>query len=129
MAVPERVTGPLLDVLELLLQAFNDQTELHGWIIAKTTKRSGPTIYGVIDRIEDAGWVSGRWEDNPQPNKPRRKLYTLTPTGVVEARALLAQRRPAPVQARPGRAGLGTAFARWLGLGARSTPSTSRSGW
>ncbi|MFB9681707.1 PadR family transcriptional regulator [Streptosporangium vulgare] len=79
----------------------------------------------MIDRLEDAGWVSGRWEDNPQPNKPRRKLYVLTPTGVVEARALLAQRRPAPVQAQPGRLRLGTAFARWLGLGTRSTPRSS----
>jgi DNA-binding PadR family transcriptional regulator len=120
MAVPERVTGPLLDVLEVLLQAFNDQAELHGWVIAKMTKRSGPTIYGVIDRLEDAGWVSGRWEDNPQPNKPRRKLYVLTPTGVVEARSLLAQRRPAAGRAQPGPARLGTAFAHWLGLGMRS---------
>lgn len=54
-----------------------------------------------------------------------RKLYVLTPTGVVEARALLAQRRPAPVQAQPGQPRLGTAFARWLGLGTRSTPRSS----
>ncbi|MGV9600716.1 PadR family transcriptional regulator [Streptosporangium sandarakinum] len=100
----------------MLLQALNERAELHGWAIAKMTKRSGPTIYGVIDRLEDAEWISGRWEDNPQPNKPRRKLYTLTPTGAVEARSILAQRRPAASRTRPGPARLGTAFARWFGL-------------
>ncbi|MFI6513584.1 PadR family transcriptional regulator [Streptosporangium sp. NPDC050855] len=117
MSVPERVTGPLLDVLEVLLQALQEKSELHGWAMAKMTGRSGPTIYGVIDRLEDAGWVRGRWEDNPQPNKPRRKLYTLTPTGAVEARSILAQRRPATGRAHPGLAAPGTAFIRWLGLG------------
>lgn len=120
MSVPERVTGPLLDVLEVLLQALKERAELHGWAIAKMTNRSGPTIYGVIDRLEDAGWLSGRWEDNPQPNKPRRKLYTLTPTGAVEARSILVQRRPAASRTRFRPATPGTAFTRWLGLDTRS---------
>lgn len=90
-----RVTGPLLDVLEILLEAFGDDAELHGWAIARTARLSGPTVYGVIDRLEDAGWIAGRWEtENPQPGKPRRRLYRLTPTGVSAGRELLAARRP-----------------------------------
>ena len=54
---------PLLDVLEVFFQAFETMTELHGWAILKSTKRSGPTVYGVLDRLEDAGWINGRWED------------------------------------------------------------------
>lgn len=90
-----RVTGPLLDVLEILLEALGDDAELHGWAIAKTARLSGPTVYGVIDRLEVAGWVGGRWEtENPQPGKPRRRLYRLTPTGASATRELLAARRP-----------------------------------
>jgi DNA-binding PadR family transcriptional regulator len=91
-----RVTNPLLDVLEVLLQAFDSRADdLHGWAIMKATKRSGPTVYGVLDRLEDIGWISGRWEDkNPEPGKPRRRLYSITPTGVVGARELLRVRRP-----------------------------------
>jgi PadR family transcriptional regulator PadR len=111
MAGPIRVTSPLLDVLEVFLQALNDRDELHGWAIMKATKRSGPTVYGVLDRLEDAGWISGRWEDeNPEPGKPRRRFYSITPTGVTGAREILRERRPqalrhqlqAPGTALPG---------------------------
>ena len=54
---PIRVTGPLLDVLEVFLQTFNDDAEFHGWAI---TKRSGPTVYGVRDRLEDVSWITGQ---------------------------------------------------------------------
>lgn len=112
-----RVTAPLLDVLEILLCAFEDGVEVHGWAIMKAAKRSGPTVYGVVDRLEDAGWITGRWEsENPEPNKPRRRLYRLTPNGAVEARVLLVARRPGAPQGRHGQQpGLAPGFAllRW----------------
>ncbi len=95
MTGPSRVTGPLLDVVEVFLQAFHDDVQLHGWAITKATKRSGPTVYGCLDRLENAGWITGQWEDQPpESNRPRRRLYRLTPTGVTAARDLLATRRP-----------------------------------
>ena len=102
-----RVTVPLLDVLEVFIQAFtDDEGELHGWQIVKSTGRSGPTVYGVLDRLVDAGWISGRWEEeNPQPNRPRRRLYRLTPDGVASARQLLAERRPRLAAGRPSQPG------------------------
>jgi hypothetical protein len=94
MADPIRVTGPLVDVLARLLDAFNEGRQLHGWAIVKATKRSGPTVYGVLDRLEDLGWVVGRWEQRPaEPNKPRRRFYELTPTGYTGAVGLLRERR------------------------------------
>jgi DNA-binding PadR family transcriptional regulator len=112
MAGPVRVTNPLLDVLEALLWAFDTHSgDLHGWAIMKVAKRSGPTVYGVLDRLEEAGWISGRWEDeNPEQGKPRRRLYSLTPTGTIGAREILRERRPqalrpphrAPLPALPG---------------------------
>ena len=96
-----RITAPLLDVLEVLIDAFEDETEVHGWAIMKATKRSGPTVYGVVDRLEDAGWIAGHWEDdNPEPSKPRRRLYRLTSNGVTEARLLLSARRPQTARGR-----------------------------
>lgn len=101
MAGPIRVTNPLLDVLEVFLEAFNNHDDLHGWAIMKATKRSGPTVYGVLDRLEDAGWISGRWEDeNPEPGKPRRRFYSITPTGVIVAREILRERRPQALRGR-----------------------------
>ena len=110
---PLRVTNPLLDVLEVLLQALDSHADdLHGWAIMNATKRSGPTVYGVLDRLEDVGWIWGRWEDaNPEPGKPRRRLYRITPTGVVGARDMLRERRPQALRSR--QQAPGTALPRW----------------
>jgi PadR family transcriptional regulator, regulatory protein PadR len=113
---PVRVTNPLLDVLEVLLEAFDDsRRELHGWAIMKATARSGPTVYGVLDRLEDAHWITGRWEDHhPQPNRPRRRFYQLTPTGAVSAHGLLAARRPAARRSPQTPTEPGLTFTSWL---------------
>src|SRR5829696_7374536 len=115
MTGPVRVTGPLLDVLEVFLQALADDQELHGWAIMKATKRAGPTVYGVLDRLEDAGWITGRWEDQPaDANTPRRRLYRLSPTGAVAARELLAARRPAALGRLARQPYPGPALLAWL---------------
>ena len=104
MAAPIRITGPLLDILELFLRSWSDkQEDLYGWVIMKEVKRSGPTVYGVLDRLEDAGWIRGSWERDPEAGRPRRRLYQLTPIGHVETEKLLAERRPAerPAALRP----------------------------
>lgn len=104
MAGLERITNPLLDVLEVLLNAeTNNDPPLHGWAIMRAAKRSGPTTYGVLDRLEDVGWVVGVWEqENPQPGKPPRRLYHLTGEGITSARELLSERRPAVAATRRG---------------------------
>src|ERR1035441_2393229 len=95
MAGPIRVTNPLLDVLEVLFQAFGNHDDLHGWAIMKQTKRSGPTVYGVLDRLEDCGWIAGHWEElGPEESRPRRRFYRMTPEGEAGGRVLLEQRRP-----------------------------------
>lgn len=113
---PVRITNPLLDVLAVLLEAFeDDRRELHGWAIMKATARSGPTVYGVLDRLEDAQWITGRWEDHhPQPNRPRRRFYQLTPTGAVPATRLLTARRPATRHRPHGPTEPGLTFTSWL---------------
>jgi DNA-binding PadR family transcriptional regulator len=83
----------MLDVLEVLIQSHSEDVEVHGWALMKAVGRSGPTVYGVLDRLEDMRWVTGRWEENPVKGEPRRRLYRLTPNGVADARSLLAIRR------------------------------------
>ncbi|GAA4089678.1 PadR family transcriptional regulator [Nonomuraea soli] len=113
MAGLERVTQPTLDVLEVLLSAFDSNQDIHGWAIMKAAKRAGPTVYKVLDRLEDARWISGEWEElgSDQPG-PRRRFYRLTGEGAPAARALLAERRPGTLQARPT---LGFAPIDWVG--------------
>jgi PadR family transcriptional regulator PadR len=89
----ERVTQPTLDVLEALLGA--EDFELHGWAIIKTTKRAGPTVYKILERLSGGGMLTERWEEiERKPGVPRRRFYKLTPTGTAHARQLLDERRP-----------------------------------
>ncbi|WP_103563923.1 PadR family transcriptional regulator [Actinomadura rubteroloni] len=115
MSGVQRVTGPLLDVLEALVEVYRQDGEVHGWDLMKTTRRAGPTVYRVLDRLEDAGWVAARWEDAaPDPSRPRRRFYRLNPDGLAAARTLLAERRPAALDrtSRPPRPASGTTFRR-----------------
>lgn len=101
MAGLERITGATLDVLDFLLVAHQDKREVYGWEIKKATRRSGPTVYGIIDRLEDANLLVGRWEDqDPSSTGPRRRYYYLTGAGVTTASALLAERREQRAQVR-----------------------------
>lgn len=84
----------MLDVLELLVQAHAAGEEVHGWAVMKAVEQSGPTVYGVLDRLEDMSWVLGRWEENPVEGKPRKRLYRLTSEGNNAACSLLTERRP-----------------------------------
>lgn len=91
---PTRITAPLLDVLETFLAAGG--IELHGWAIIKASQRGGPTVYKILERLTEMGWVTARWEEQPpEPNKPRRRFYKLTGDGVAHASALIEERRPA----------------------------------
>lgn len=98
-----RITNPLLDILALFLAVAGEPAELHGWAISRATNRSGPTVYGALDRLESAGWITARWEDQqPDQNTPRRRYYRLTPLGATAARELLAERRPEAPRRTPG---------------------------
>lgn len=99
------MTAATLDVLALLLDAWNENTELHGWLIMKSLRRSGPLVYSVLDQLEDAGWIAGTWETLPPgKRRARRRFYRLTATGVEAARhEVTAAAKPrAQLRAQPG---------------------------
>lgn len=86
----------MLDVLALMLWAWQDNNmQVDGWLIMKLLRRSGPVVYGALDRLEDAGWISGSWEAvDPAEDRPRRRFYQLTGEGVEAAREHAPQQRP-----------------------------------
>src|SRR5262245_44482333 len=84
--------------LTFSFKAHRDGRDIHGCEIEKMAHRSGPTVCGVIDRLEDAKLVEGLWEhQDPQATGPRRWYCRLTGAGVQSAVRLLAKRR----QVRP----------------------------
>jgi PadR family transcriptional regulator, regulatory protein PadR len=68
----------------------------HGYDLAKETRLKSGTLYPILIRLADRGVVEARWQDEPQPGRPRRHLYRLTADGrAVAADALAEATEPA----------------------------------
>jgi PadR family transcriptional regulator, regulatory protein PadR len=91
------VTAPLVDVVDALLaDADARDTGLHGFAIAKITRRPKAAVYAVLERLAARGLATGQWvEPDPQARAPRRQVFRLTPDGVAYARSLLDALQPA----------------------------------
>ena len=77
------------DVVEALLA--DSGSWRHGYDLARETALKSGTLYPILMRLEQSGWLEARWEDEPAPGKPRRHLYRLTATGTAEGERLLRE--------------------------------------
>jgi transcriptional regulator len=81
---------------ELLVLALVEDRPRHGYEIGKLIESrsagelafSIPALYPTLSRMEDRGWIEGRWVE--KPGAKRRKYYSLTREG---RKALVGQRR------------------------------------
>jgi predicted ArsR family transcriptional regulator len=62
----------------------------HGYALAKQTGLKSGTLYPILMRLADRDLVEARWQDEPQPGRPRRHLYRLTTVGLASATGALA---------------------------------------
>ena len=73
--------------MELLILSMLDQKERHGYEIGKLIEtRSGgrlefriSTLYSTMYRLEERGWIKGRWVE--RAGQRRRRYYRLTSAG------------------------------------------------
>jgi PadR family transcriptional regulator, regulatory protein PadR len=73
-----------------LLSTFTSRSdEISGAEIARSTGLASGTLYPILLRLEVAGWLESRWEeeDPRKLERPRRRLYRITGLGVRQARA------------------------------------------
>lgn len=83
-----RITGQTLKVLGAMASRPNN--EVSGSEIAKVTHLPSGTLYPILLRLERAGWLESRWEDDDpsELGRPRRRLYRPTALGAKNARAV-----------------------------------------
>lgn len=60
----------------------------YGYPLAKIAKVRSGVLYPLLSRWEAAGLIVSDWAE-PDGSRPRRRYYTLTPTGRTELSALL----------------------------------------
>lgn len=112
MKTPFKITGATLDVLEVLISG----DELHGFAIAKAAGKPTGSVYPILLRLEGAGWVESRWEEeHPETGRPRRRFYQLTADGMASARSVVQERRGKLLGRRDPRLGPALGFAQRLG--------------
>jgi PadR family transcriptional regulator PadR len=72
---------------------FDPDAEWYGLELSKRSGLKPGTIYPILARLLQAGWLERRWEDiDPVvEGRPRRRLYRLTGGGAVAARYALDQ--------------------------------------
>ncbi|WP_395639666.1 PadR family transcriptional regulator [Pseudolysinimonas sp.] len=106
MTAPQRLTAPTIEVLHALLDATDP---VWGLQLVKITGRPTGTVYPILSRLEDAGWLAADWEAESDHPGPRRRLYRLTAEGEVEGAKAIAEYRVRAAARAAGRPALGGA--------------------
>ncbi|MFJ4081130.1 PadR family transcriptional regulator [Streptomyces iakyrus] len=87
-----RLTKPTMAVLETLLSAAED-APAWGLSICRDADLGPGTVYPILDRLSQRGWVTSYEEPGPHPGRPARRFYELTGTGRQQAAQALAARK------------------------------------
>lgn len=90
MAEDVRISAQTVLVLEALIANGHDW--IHGYDIARRTDLKSGTLYPVLMRLAERGWLESRWEQ-PEDNGRPRHVYRFTSSGRKLAQAALAERR------------------------------------
>lgn len=61
----------------------------YGYDLMRVTDLSSGTLYPLLARLTEGGWLESQWEESEVPGKPPRQLYRLTATGRIQARHAL----------------------------------------
>jgi PadR family transcriptional regulator PadR len=91
-----RMTAQTQRVLRALLR--EPAREHYGLQLCEETGLPSGTLYPIIARLEQLGWLESHWEDpetHVAAGRPRRRYYRLTDEGAEHGRDALARtRRP-----------------------------------
>ena len=90
-------------VAHSLLESPNEWT--YGYDLMGATGLGAGTLYPLLRRFTDHGWLRARWEERGEDGRPPRHLYKLTADGVRGARELVARARAEEARAEATNAG------------------------
>jgi PadR family transcriptional regulator PadR len=96
----------MLRVLRVMLD--HPRAAHYGLELSRQSGLATGTIYPILTRLEQAGWVQSSWEEAEpsQAGRPRRRLYRFTEDGAELARTALEEGWQGIVPAGAPRPGL-----------------------
>jgi DNA-binding PadR family transcriptional regulator len=87
----EKMTLTTVGVLKAVAQGHR-----YGFSIMDATGFSSGTVYPILGRLEEGGWVRSRWEDQQiahSEKRPPRRYYEITAAGSTRLEAALERLR------------------------------------
>jgi PadR family transcriptional regulator, regulatory protein PadR len=79
-----RSSGQTLNLLQALMEA--PRAWHHGYELSKATGLLSGTLYPILMRLSDRGFLEHKWQETPEPGRPPRHVYRLTAQGAAHAR-------------------------------------------
>jgi PadR family transcriptional regulator, regulatory protein PadR len=77
----------------------------HGYELCQATGLKAGSLYPILMRLADRGWLEAKWETEVSPGRPPRHLYRMTAVGLKQVRELARTETAAenvrPVRPRP----------------------------
>ena len=87
MPRPMNTSPQTLRLLALLLE--KPRAWHYGYGVSQRTGLRSGTLYPLLARLADQGWIERRWAESEIPGRPPRHTYRLTSSGAREARPLV----------------------------------------
>jgi len=79
-----RSSGQTLALLHSLMEA--PRSWHHGYELSKATGLLSGTLYPILMRLSDRGFLEHKWQPSEEAGRPPRHVYRLTAKGVAHAR-------------------------------------------
>jgi PadR family transcriptional regulator PadR len=82
-----RIRRPSQQTMEVMMAiAQRDGSWAYGYDIARETGLKSGSLYPILARLAELGWLTATWETVAIPGRPARHLYRLTPAGKAALR-------------------------------------------
>lgn len=82
-----RLSPQTLSVLRVLSESTTPWR--YGYDLSRLTGLKSGTLYPILARMHDSGWLETKWEQPSEPGRPPRHLYRITATGRAQARKVI----------------------------------------
>jgi DNA-binding PadR family transcriptional regulator len=92
------ISPQTLSVLELLLES--PRSWHYGYALSHRTGLKSGTLYPILVRLAEQGWLDTEWSQPDAPGRPPRHTYRLTAEGAKSARQRLAESSQSPLKSR-----------------------------
>jgi len=98
-----RTRKPSSSTLKILDCLSGSPSGLHGYALMKASGLASGTLYPILARLSERGWLGKTWETGEDISGPSRRIYTLTPVGRAQLKDLMENN---PLQSSKARAAL-----------------------